>query len=88
MGKSKIIYRRTSFKCGLMIAFADFAYNANLMIASADAAVYSVLLLDLFLRYQMIVNRRKTRNSNLIDTCNQNQSYSTSEHMHVKNIIN
>ena len=45
------------------------------MIASADAAAYSVLLLDVFLRYQMIANRRKTRNSHLIDTRSQNQSY-------------
>ena len=45
------------------------------MIASADAATYSVLLLDLLLHYQMIANRRKTRNSHLIDTRNQNQSY-------------
>ena len=45
----------------------DFAY-----IASADAAAYSVLLLDLLLCYQMIANRRNTRNSHLIS--NQNQS--------------
>ena len=30
------------------------------MIASADAAAYGVLLLDLLLRYQMITNPRKT----------------------------
>ena len=29
------------------LRFADFAYIANLMIASAAAATYSVLLLDL-----------------------------------------
>ena len=44
---------------GLMIAFCGFAYIANLMLASTDAAAYSVLLLDLVLRYQMIANRRK-----------------------------
>ena len=38
------------------------------MIASAGAAAYSVLLLDVLLCYQMIANRRKTRNSHLIDT--------------------
>ena len=47
---------------------------ANLMIASADAAAYSAVI-DVLLRYQMIANRRKTRNSHLIDTHNQNQSY-------------
>ena len=52
----------------------DFAYTANLKIATA---AYGVLLLDLLLRYQMIANRRKTRNSHLIDTRNQNQSYGT-----------
>ena len=46
------------------------------MIARVDAAAYSVLLLDLLLRVQMIANPRKTRNSHLIDTPNQNQSYS------------
>ena len=49
----------------------------NLMIASADAAPYGVLLLYLLLRYQMIANPRKTRNWHLIDTRNQNQSYGT-----------
>ena len=42
---------------GLMIAFCGFSYIANLMIASADAAPYSVLLLDLLLCYQIIANR-------------------------------
>ena len=45
---------------GSRVAFADFAYIVNLMIASAAAAAYGVLLL---LRYQMIANRSKTRNS-------------------------
>ena len=38
------------------------------MIAYVDAAVYSVLLLDLLLRVQMIVNPRKNCNSHLIDS--------------------
>ena len=42
------------------------------MIARVDAAAYGVLLL---LRVQMIANPGKTRNSHLIDTRNQNQSY-------------
>ena len=58
-----------------MIAFCVFAYIANSMIACVDAVVYGVLLLDLLLRVQMIANPRKTRNSHLIDTRNQNQSY-------------
>ena len=48
-----------------------------IMIVSTDAAAYSVLLLDVLLRYQMIANHRKTRNSHLIDTRNQNKSYGT-----------
>ena len=48
---------------GLMIAFCVFfAYITNSMIAHVDAAAYSVLLLDLLLRVQMIANPRKTRN--------------------------
>ena len=51
------------------------------MIAHVDATVYSVLLLNLLLRVQMIANPTKTRNSRLIDSCNQNQSYDM--HMHI-----
>ena len=40
-----------------------FAYIGNSMIACVDAAAYSVLLLDLLLRVQMIANPRKARNS-------------------------
>ena len=59
---------------GLMIAFCGFCLHCESKIASADAAAYSVLLLDALSKL-MIVNRRKTRNSHLIDTRNQNQSY-------------
>ena len=58
---------------GLMIAFLPTLRNS--MIACVDAAAYGVLLLDLLLCVQMIANPGKTRNSHLIDTRNQNQSY-------------
>ena len=60
--------------CGLMIAFCVFAYIVNSMIARVNAAVCSVLLLDLLLRVQMIANPGKTSNSHLIATRNQNHA--------------
>ena len=43
------------------------------MIASTDAATYSVLLLDLLLRYQMIANRRKNSQFAFIDIYSQSK---------------
>ena len=47
------------------------------MIASADAAAYSVLIFRFIIALSNDVNRRKTRNSHLIVTRNQNHSYGT-----------
>ena len=66
-------YGRTGLH-GLMLAFCVFCLHCEFNDAHIDAAASRVLFL--YLLFQMIANPRKTRNLHLIDTRNQNQSYS------------